>query len=207
MATQSTRPMVSETSICNQALSWVGANPISSLDESKKSAEWCRNNYPFIRDAVLEEFMWSFARDRVVKTVADQPVWGDGLYKFSMPLDWVQVFQVFQDEYETPVEWEKEGRFILAKSETVYMKGVKRIVDTGFFSALFVDALATRIAAEAAVPLAENPRREKELWVSYRDKILWAQNRDGMQGRNRKVRKGNLTTNARRGTMGRIDRV
>ena len=57
MATQTTKSMVSEVSICNQALRWLGQNKIQSLDEKTASAEWMADNYPFIRDAVLEERM------------------------------------------------------------------------------------------------------------------------------------------------------
>ena len=74
MATQENRSMVSETSIANQALLWLGGTVITSLDEDSREAIWMKNNYPFIRDAVLEERMWTFATDRAISTVADLDV-------------------------------------------------------------------------------------------------------------------------------------
>ena len=128
MATQEVRSMVSETSICNQALSWVGHGRITSLEDPSTTGEWCRDNYPFIRDSVLEERMWTFATVRTKKTSNDLDDW-DQMYKFAVPLDWLSVFRVFRDvsnenRYRTSEGWRREGRYILANDPTIYMWGI-----------------------------------------------------------------------------------
>ena len=50
---QNNQPAVSEVSISNQALGWLGANPITSLDENGAAAALCRNNYDHCRDGLL----------------------------------------------------------------------------------------------------------------------------------------------------------
>ena len=53
--------MADQVSICNQALGWLGANLITSLDDDNREAQLCKTNFPDLRDAVLEEREWTFA--------------------------------------------------------------------------------------------------------------------------------------------------
>ena len=196
MATQQTRAMVSETSISNQALSWIGANRITSMDDPSAEGEWCRDNYPFIRDAVLEERMWTFATVRTSSTTATRDDW-DQMYKHTLPLDWLSVFRCFRNvtNIECPIKsagWKREGRFLLARESTVYLWGVKRETDTGQFSPLFVQALAARLAAEMAIPLAENRQLQADLWALYQAKLADAAARDGQQGANEKIQSNSM---------------
>lgn len=203
MATQTTRPMISETSICNQALSWIGGGQIESLEEPSRTAEMCKNNYPFLRDAVLEERMWTFAKVRKSSLVGDLNE--DDLYIHAQPLDWLKVFRVYDNSTgsnahvasnrERPqVYWEKEGRNILTPCANIRMHGIIRITDTGKFTNMFVQTLAARIAAELAMPLTQSTTNRDAMWSLYNMKLDEAAARDGMQGRNEKLRPGSLTT-------------
>jgi hypothetical protein len=194
MATQTNRSMISETSICNQALSWLGAEQIESLEDPSAAAEYCRNNYPFIRDAVLEERMWSFALARYTSVTADRPEWGDNLYSHEVPLDWLQVFRVYDSvSADEQAEWSREGLNIISPCSTLYMWGVKRITDTGKFSTMFVQCVAARMAAELAAPLAQDRTLQADMWTLYGEKLAAAAARDGQQGRNEVVSQSKLT--------------
>lgn len=181
-------PMVSETSICNQALTWLGQDPISSLDDRSTTAEWMRNNYPFLRDAVLEERTWTFATRRLKSETAERD---DFDTMFAHPLDsnWLAVFRVYRntttrspDYWPTSDGWRREGDYILARDEVVYMWGIKRVTDPSKFSSLFVQALAQRLAADAAIPLTENRALQADMWNLYQQKLAEAAARDGQQG-------------------------
>jgi hypothetical protein len=191
--------MVSETSICNQALTWLGSEPITSLDEDSREANWMKQNYPFLRDAVLEERMWTFATDRATSTVADMDAWGS-MYVHPRPTEWMAVYRVYNNvsneipnNWITSEGWRMEGGNVLAKDPTVYMWGLKRITDTGAFSSLFVQALAARLAADAAIPMTENRQLQADMWALYGDKIREATARDGQQGASDKVTQRRLT--------------
>ncbi len=198
MATQLPQSTVSEVSICNQALSWVGVSAIASLDEPSRAAEWCRNNYFFLRDAVLESRLWSFAIAKKITTTADRDEW-DEYYTHPVPLEWLNVFRVY-DNPKNPEQthWKLEGKNVLTEEDTVYLWGVKRITDTGAFSNLFIQALCARMAADMAVPFTENARLQADMWALYDRKLEEAAARDGMQGRNEKFNEG-LITQVRRG--------
>lgn len=197
MATQENRSMVSEVSICNQALGWLGENLITSLDDPSRNANLCRDNYPFLRDAVLEERMWTFATDRAVSTVADLDAWGVQ-YKHPLPLEWLAVYRVYCTPGATPDQgwpakgWRREGAYVLTQESTVYMWGVKRISDTGKFTQLFVQALAARLAADLAMPITEDRQKQADAWNLYQAKLAEAAARDGAQGANDHVRSSGL---------------
>lgn len=197
MATQTSRSMISETSICNQALAWLGAEHIDSLEDPTEAAQYCRDNYPFLRDTVLESRMWTFAKARQKSTVSDRDEF-DEYYLHTMPQDWLQVFHVWQTADGQEVEWSREGRNILAKTDIVYMVGIKRVTDTGFFSNLFVQALAARMAADLAIPLTENRALQSDMWNLYSLKMDEAAARDGQQGRNQKIISNSLIDARRR---------
>lgn len=192
MATQFNKSMVSEVSICNQALGYLGAQRITSLDDDSTAANRCRDQFPFLRDAVLEARMWSFALGRAVSEVADKSAWGD-LYEHQLPLEWMQVFRVYRDANGChPAQWSREGEFVLADEPIVYMWGVRRVTDTNKFSQLFVQALAARLAAELAMPITNNRQLMGDMWNLYEAKLREAATRDGQQGTNETLRSSAL---------------
>ena len=204
MATQQTKSLVSEVSICNQALLWLGQNTITSLDESSTAAEWMTNNYPFLRDAVLEERMWTFATARAVSTTADLDPFGVQ-YLHAIPLGWLSVYRVYcnvtssdPSNWQKSEGWRREGSNILTNEATVYLWGMDRTVDTGKFTQLFAQALAARIAADAAIPFTENRGLQSDMWNLYSAKLAEAATRDGQQGSNEKIQSNSLI-NARYG--------
>ena len=203
MATQEVRSMVSETSICNQALSWLAVDPIISLEDDSNTAQWCRLNYPFLRDSVLEERMWTFATVRAVSTSADRDEW-DEMYVHPMPVSWLSVYRVYREQ-SAPFaiegmnqsnldrSWRMEGGNVLSLHPTVRLWGMQRVTDTGQFSSMFVQALAARIAADAAIPFTENRNLQSDMWNLYGVKLSEAAVRDGQQGSNERIETSTLT--------------
>lgn len=205
MATQVTNSMVSEVSICNQALAWLGQKSITSLDQLSVNAEWMANNYPFIRDALVESRAWTFATVRSYSTTANRDPW-DTKYSHVAPVGWLRILGVWTGpQYynsSTPSEeWSLESGYLLTDSATVYMMGIARVTDTGKFSSLFVQALAARIAADACIPFTTNRQLQADLWTLSIEKLAEAAAVDGMQGRAQKTTSHTLV-NARYGGRG-----
>jgi hypothetical protein len=143
--------------------------------------------------------MWTFAVDRAtLGPTADTPEWGEG-YVFTLPDQWIMVYRVFrrvntQDPSFWPqAQWSLEGRKIIANVDTVYAMGLRRVTDPGQFSTLFTQALAARLAADAAIPLTQNRQTQIDMWNLYNDKLEAAAARDGQQGRNERIRQRGLT--------------
>ncbi len=197
MATQENRSMVSETSIANQALSWLGGAQITTLDEDSREGRWMKANYPFIRDAVMQERNWTFATARATSFVADRDEW-DSMYVHPIPPEWMSVFRVYRDirignKWADDDSWRFESNNVLSRYSTIYMWGLRRVVDTGAWPPVFVQAVAARLAAEAAIPLTENRQLQIDLWKLYGDKVQEAAARDGQQGGNDFITQTGLT--------------
>ena len=186
---------MSEVSICNQALGWLGANLITSFDDPDSTeAALCKANYAAIRDAVLEAVDWSFARTRVVLSSPEvqEPAFG---FAFShvVPVDCLRVINADDtDRGGDNLEWEYEDRRILCDSQIVYVKYTRIIDATARFSALFTQALANRLAADFAIPLAESAGLQQQHWAIYTAKMDEAATIDGLQGRYQQTRSRKL---------------
>ena len=177
---------MSEVSICNQALGWLGANLITSFDDPDSvEAALCKANYAAIRDAVLESEDWSFARQRIVLSSPEvaEPAFGYA-YSHVVPVDCLRVINVDDsDRGFDNLDWEYENRRILADAQVVYVKYTQIVDATARFSSLFTQALANRIAADFAIPLAESAQLQQQHWAVYMSKMDEAAMVDGLQGR------------------------
>lgn len=185
-------PMMDEVSICNLALGWLGVNPITGLTDRSTQASLCRANYPILRDAVLEERMWTFATQRKEYTTEDMAP--GGFYTHRILHEWLGVYRVFKSNvnYEQRIEWRREGDQIISRYPNIIVWGLRRVTNTGEFSTLFTQALAARIAADLAMALTENAQLQADMWSLYREKLDAAAARDGMQGTNDKIEQSQL---------------
>jgi hypothetical protein len=182
---------MSEVAICNQALGWVGGNLITSLGDSSNEARLCNANYADLRDAVLEDAVWSFAikRARITKLVA-APEYGFAS-QFTLPSDTIRVLNVQDGGNDTDPdipEWQREGNTIVCDRDVIYIKYIARITDTALFSSGFKQALAARIAADLSIPITQSRQVQSDMWSLYRAKLGDASTTDSLQGRSRRIR-------------------
>jgi hypothetical protein len=186
---------VSEVTICNQALGWLGQDPITSLNDNNTTASLCKANYAHLRDAVLEARAWTFASARHVSESADRDAF-DQFFLHGIPTGWLVVRRCFRQVTESRAldsrGWSREGNKVLAKEATVYLWGTQRIDDPGQFTPAFVQALAARIAADLCVPLTENRQLQVDLWNLYERKVSEAAATDGGQGANEIIKSDSL---------------
>ncbi len=174
--------MASEVSICNQAIAWLGGTLITSLDDNSTEAKLCKATYASVRDAVLEARDWTFAIGRHDLPVsATAPINGYA-NAFPIPSDVLRILGVLDND-----DWQVEGQDIVTNEGAVSIKAVVRVTDPNRFSALFVQALAARLAADLAIPLTQSRELQKQHYQIYNDKLDEAVTNDGMQGKSRKI--------------------
>lgn len=184
--------------ICNQAIGWLGGNRITSLDDGTTEANLCKDNYEYLRDAVLETVDWSFAKKQVRLTpLAATP---DFRYdqQFLLPADLLRIITAGnKDDFTDILEWEpavnsSNQHVCYANCDVLYLLYVSRVEDATRFSPLFSQALANRLAADLAIPLTENAGLAQRYWQLYERKLIEAANSDGVQGRQQKIKSGPL---------------
>jgi hypothetical protein len=184
---------VSQVSICNLALGWLGQSPIISLDDPSNSAQLCKANYDVLRDAVLEEGEWQFAfAQKALPASTTVPVIGDGKY-FTIPSDMVRLLRCDDGSQTFRIQWRREGRFIRAEVDVLYIDYIFREEDPVRFTPGFSQALAGRIAAELAMPITNSATMQGTMWKLYGSKVRSALNLDNMASRQQKIRSDALT--------------
>jgi hypothetical protein len=202
--------MASQVSICNQALGWLGANLITSLNDDNREAQLCKTNYDDIRDAVLEEREWTFAVRRItLAPLVLPPVYGYG-NQFLLPPDVMRVLNIPDTTFGGTVlggnqfgglaqgpdqqpqlpNWRKEsiedpaatGNVILANVDQLVLRVIWRVTNIGLYSPMFIQCLAQRIAADLCIPLTQNRGLWVDMWRVYEQKLIRASAMDGIQG-------------------------
>lgn len=169
--------------ICNFALGLVAGKLIVTLDDETTEARLCKVSFDQVRDAVLEAKAWTFATRRyVLAPSAEAPLFGWGK-QFPLPADVLRVLWCDDGSGDRRLDWAREGQAILADVEAVHLVAIARVEDAALWSPAFAQAMATRLAAELAVPLSENRSLQADLWTLYERKLKEAATLDGMQGR------------------------
>jgi hypothetical protein len=197
----------SSVDICNQALSWLGADLITSLSDNSAEAKTCLANYDLLRDAVMEVREWTFAIQRLsLPPMVRAPVYGYSK-QFLVPSSVIRVLSVpdsptsgstvglngggadwLQDVEFWRMESQPEGRVILADRQTLVIRAIVRVTNEALWSPTFLQAFAARMAAEIAMPLTESRQLQSDMHELYAAKLRDAAAMDGMQGRVEKIR-------------------
>lgn len=170
--------MASVVDVCNKALDKLGSNPITSLADGTKAAGLCLRNWPLVRDQVLRDHPWNFAVKRANLAPADPaPSWGFES-RFPFPSNLLRLMEVRD---LTTNEYQVEGKSILADGDVVYIRYVARVEDPNEFDALFVDAVATRLAFELCEVITQSNTKKDALGKEYIENLARAKSADGQE--------------------------
>jgi hypothetical protein len=188
------------------ALTWLGEEPITSLEDDLDRAQIMSINYIPARDATLEAHDWSFAIMRFIPPKNSiPPVYGAGS-AFDIPTNILRVISVddpktadFSTGVYTPtinakeqLDWVFENRQIICNEEVIHCRGIRRIETEGLFSPNFVQAFAAKLAFLCAMNLTSSASIQANMMQMYTDFILVAKSRDGLQGRSKRLRNRTL---------------
>ena len=168
---------ITEVGICNSALVKVGCERIVSLDDDLVRARIVKEQYPKIRDKVLEAFPWTFAQKRAALAInATAPEWGYD-NKYNLPSDFKRI-----TETEYVFDHVIEGNYLLTDESEVNIKYTATVSDPGLFSANFAEAVATALAADVAYVLVQSKELADSLEAKYAKLIAEARSSNS-QGR------------------------
>lgn len=141
------------TAICNLALDVLKEAPISSIDDDRPIALWCKRNFAVQRDGALAKANWNFAMKRQsIAADADAPEFGWD-YAYTLPADCIRVVPLTYDGRSEgrPVAHEVEGGKVLTNlSGPLKVRFVRRTEDYAAYHPLFIDYLTARLARRMA---------------------------------------------------------
>lgn len=150
--------MTSKTSICNAALSLIGADPINSFDDSSKNARRCAMIYDQARKALLRMHPWNCAVKReVLSPIYKKPAFGEA-NTFPLPPDFVRMIECNVRGYSI------ENRHLLCNALSVHIRFVFDNNNEQTWDDLLVEAMSLYMASKLAKPITGSSTEAGERW-------------------------------------------
>lgn len=188
--------MASSTDIANRALSMLGEVRITDIADDNKPARAMNARFAYLRDAELMAYPWRFSITRVqLSAGATVPAWGysttyarptGDLRPISIGGTYISA-QAIGVMYETTgipstsAPYEIIGELIHTNlGEPLDYEYVAQITDTTKFHPLFIEALAARLAADAAEELTQSTTKQERAMMVYERAIRTARKADAM---------------------------
>ena len=156
---------VTPTHVCNLALARLGEKRIMDMDEATTAGRACKLHFETARDAVLRSHRWNFAQKRAtLSKLVTAPAFG-WASQFTLPADCLRVLEVNNSEFEMHQgnRWEVEGRVLLSNEDSVELVYTGRTANSTVWDSLFVEALATYLAARLSETMRGDTSRTAEL--------------------------------------------
>lgn len=183
--------MASKIQICNRALSKLGAERITSLDDDLKSARAMKSAYDSVLSAELRAHNWNFSIRRAeLAALSTAPVWGYS-FQFALPNDFLKLIEIkdqypnanVQDYRTAPAPlWQVEGGVLLSDADApLYIRYVAQVTDTNLYDAAFAEAFACRLAAETAEEITESSGKVQMAWKLYERSVMDALRADAIE--------------------------
>jgi len=142
---------ISKTSILNNALTRIGANPVTNIDDDTNNARILNRVYELSLRSILSECKWNFATKRAnLSLTTDTVDWyytsESETYVYQRPADAIRIFST-NDEDAT---WRLEGEYILSNTASLGIKYVYYLDEPNKYPASFIDAFVDKLCSEIA---------------------------------------------------------
>lgn len=170
--------MASQLAIFNMALGRIGSSIfIQSIDERSNQNSVCSRFYADVRDRVLSELDWGFARKFAeLQDIGTPPVGWQ--YRYRYPIDCLAVRRIIDANGYEVLSWEvvdDENSGGLALVANAYrlpalpftVQYTARMQNSDLFSQKFTTCLIWALTLEIAMPLSAKPEYIKEAGPAY----------------------------------------
>lgn len=159
--------MASETGIVNIGLAraQIRARLTALGTDTSAEAKVARDVYYDMRDALLRQYLWSFAKKRVqLAQVVTTPAFGFD-YGYAMPADFLRVISVHPSDannsicrykVETLSVSSTDTLVLLANTTTLYLRYVAKVESAALMDPMFRDVLSWRLAEHFANAIRES---------------------------------------------------
>tara|TARA_Y100000590_G_scaffold82986_1_gene92506 strand:- start:16500 stop:17072 length:573 start_codon:yes stop_codon:yes gene_type:complete len=147
--------VASDLDIVNGALSKIGVAPIAAIGEATAAGALAQTTYSVYRDQLLQSHPWNFATKTAALTTTITPIPTGWSQAYQLPADTLRVLEIIGGEQ---MVWSVEGGDLCVNTTTTFtgIRYIAQITTAGNFSAGFVDALMSKLAAEWAEPLTSS---------------------------------------------------
>lgn len=151
------------TDVANLALSRLGSDLISSLEDGTQAAKYCSLHVDRVYKALLSSGDWAFARARATLARADSaPLFGF-VFAYALPDDFIALSSLLDDNGNATEgvdaddqAWRLEGLSILTDATQVSICYIRTPDNPRMFPEWFTRAMVALLASELAVALARS---------------------------------------------------
>ena len=174
--------MASDVGIANAALRKFGQAPITAFSEKSKAARVANERFADLRDELLFQHPWNFARKRdSLAASATAPAWGFTT-AYPLPTDYIRMYEV-NGEDEGTGKWKVEdGSIVTDLSAPLEILYVYQVTDANRMSAGFREAFASVLAADWAEDLTGDDNVATRMDRKARLAVAQARSNDGQEG-------------------------
>lgn len=195
---------ITQISIWNHALGFLGARSVASERENTPEAIQCRLYWDSARRQVLRDFPWSFAQRRAWLGRMPLPPGFEPEFRFAyaVPRDCLKAHEVRHEgvgprPFALAQDGEGAASCLLTDASRALLLYTADVRQSGLFDDLFAHTLARRLAALVAVPLLRNnSQKVAELERLYAESLPRA--RQAAASEQRGTRAGDAWLAARR---------
>lgn len=177
---------MTDIEICNLALNEVGSYRIANRSESKVEARSCDIHYDTVRDAVLRDYDWAFARKYVELSLISDTTYGNWTYAYSWPSDCVCARHINNSADDSKIKFEviTDGvkLIICTDEEDAELVYTSRVQVENLFDPIFVEAFTFKLATRICQPLKASAELKTQLHKQYLLALGKAQAADAKQG-------------------------
>lgn len=178
--------MASKTAIANRALLKIGQDPILLLTDDNKPARTLNLIFDSVADAEVQDNRWKFAIRRTELSALVEPPLNGYAYQYPLPDDHLSLLQVGQTYVRSFDSnqglWSVEGQMILTSIPApLPIRYIRRVIDANDYPAIFVEALACRLAMEACETLTQSDSKYQRVAQQYLMTIGKARTQDALE--------------------------
>jgi len=172
--------MSSRVSIANLALTVLGADRITSLEDNSENARRLNAIYDYCVEDVLRAHPWNFAVIRAqLALLSSTPAFGYD-YEYQLPTDCLRLLEI-NNGTTLLTEYKVEGRKVLCNYDTVYCKYIGNVTDPNQYTSQFLFVLSSRLASELAYAITNNKALAEEVTSLYLSRLQQAKETDAQE--------------------------
>lgn len=142
--------IISATTICNEALTFLGEGVLLTFPEESRSSDLCSVFYDRIKASELSKHPWNFALTLNTPTRAATTPEYRFTYQYVLPPDLLRIIDVYPTNYK----WQRVGQYLMSNLDTLSIEYIG-LVEEYLFSPTFAEVVSARLAMSLSETLTE----------------------------------------------------
>lgn len=161
---------VTTLDVYNMALTLLGATQLSAVGDTP-NGPLCTLFYERVCQQVLSEDNWlhQMIREGLEAETATEPEFGFDYHFLLSGLTYTpaKIVAVYSDDGETPIKYAREGGYILADADEIYVRYVREETDPANMHPKLVEAIALKLAMVLATKVKASRSKTDGLRQDY----------------------------------------